>query len=1013
MNNNRNKICKYLLCALISFFVLGTTSLQAGVVSETEEFNTIIDRVVEIQKTKIGVTTVDNDITARKALIVNGAFADIDYTNKAQTNWPAANHLLRLRNYATAYVHPKSAYYKSTELYNLLVDGLEFWLGTKPTSSNWWYNQIDTGQKLGLLLVLMESGDTKFSADLVQRATTYMKNNCGTPASIPGGGKGANQIDLATHWLYRGIVLRDATLTKTAADYIFEPTQLDVIDDGIQHDYSYAAHSFQLYIGGYGDVYVDGTLYATTVLRDTSFGIDPANLDVLHNFMKETYFSVIRGRYRLYNVLGRSLTRTATSTLFVKIFADKARQMKDIYPQESEFYDDVIARLEDNSKTASYKVEPANRHFWRTDYTLHRRPDYTIDTRLVSIRTTRNETLNSENLKGYFLSDGGMAIVVDGGEYSQIVAAWDWSKIPGTTIPSYPKAKIPSQSYSYGRTSFAGGVSDAKYAATGYIYNDLFANINTSARKGWFYFDNEVVCLGAGINSTNEYDVATTINQTLTNSKSVNVATLGQTVVAPDGVTTYENPKWIQHSKVAYFFPNPSETNLVIDKGDKSGNWKDINTSNASLIDTKNIFAAWIDHGNQPKDGTYSYIIVPNIKTVAEANSYNMANIEILSNTSEIQAVRHKSLNILQVIFFEAGKLDIDNGATSIGVDRPCVLMLKGIGTPNVILDVADPMQTATKIEIITKLPLIGNKITVVDGLSTYSSNKSQSGITNTFVVDVNSKDVEKPLVPLKTIETTAIEDTYVVSGGNANVNFGSEERLVIKSNFTREALLKFSLDDVKAELALGGDKMVGASEILLTVRTANSSANTIPLVCKLAGNNWSESSVTWNTKPVMSLEVLSSVMGKAAPAVLHFDVTEALKEAVMNNESEISFYILQEEVSSDGKHDIQIQSREFANPENRPLLNIGIFSSGIVGVEDNKLDDLLILKLCPTIVNSGEKIMIECDEDIDYNVFDMSGRLISSVQGQVIETAGLASGVYFVKGINNKQQTTAKFIVK
>ena len=52
-----------------------------------------------------------------------------------------------------------------------------------------------------------------------------------------------------------------------------------------------------------------------------------------------------------------------------------------------------------------------------------------------------------------------------------------------------------------GTSTFAGGVSDSIYGVSAYAYMDNYAGVNTGAKKAWFFFDNEVVCLGSGINS--------------------------------------------------------------------------------------------------------------------------------------------------------------------------------------------------------------------------------------------------------------------------------------------------------------------------------------------------------------------------------------------------------------------------------------------------------------------------------------------------------------------------------
>jgi chondroitin AC lyase len=54
--------------------------------------------------------------------------------------------------------------------------------------------------------------------------------------------------------------------------------------------------------------------------------------------------------------------------------------------------------------------------------------------------------------------------------------------------------------------------------------------------------------------------------------------------------------------------------------------------------------------------------------------------VQILANTPDVQAVRHEWLGISQMVFFAAGHLSLGNGLT-IGVDRPCMVMLHETGS--------------------------------------------------------------------------------------------------------------------------------------------------------------------------------------------------------------------------------------------------------------------------------------------------------------------------------------------
>lgn len=155
-------------------------------------------------------------------------------------------------------------------------------------------------------------------------------------------------------------------------------------------------------------------------------------IQLLSKFMRQTYYQAIRGKYMLFDVLGRGISRKdITDKSATALFAER---MAVLDPEHIEEYKAIIARLKDE-QAADYKLKPLHTHYFRGDYTLHVRPGYTFDVRTVSTRTMRCEYGNGENLKTYFMSDGCTNIVTQGNEYANIFPAWNWRRIPGTTAP--------------------------------------------------------------------------------------------------------------------------------------------------------------------------------------------------------------------------------------------------------------------------------------------------------------------------------------------------------------------------------------------------------------------------------------------------------------------------------------------------------------------------------------------------------------------------------------------------
>ena len=167
---------------------------------------------------------------------------------------------------------------------------------------------------------------------------------------------------------------------------------------------------------------------------------------------------------------------------------------------------------------------------------------------------------------------------------------------------------------------------------------------------------------------------------------------------------------WVFHNGTGYVFPGSAKIN--ISNKMESGRWSDINlqaTSPKELVE-KDVFKMWIDHGKRPqgenlwlypgkmdtKDVTYQYIVVPE---TSAAGMEAGRGIEILSNTSQIQSVKHTGLGIIQIVFYEAGKIEVDKDRW-ITLDSPGIIMLKMKGDQIESVSASDPSRKMSKLHI-------------------------------------------------------------------------------------------------------------------------------------------------------------------------------------------------------------------------------------------------------------------------------------------------------------------------
>ena len=621
---------------------------------------------------------------------VDGSFTDVDYASIERTNWPPMKHIDRLSDFAFAYTNPQNKYYKDENLFAKIQKGLEYWHERNPWCHNWWYNQIAEPQRLGILLIQMRTGEKQLPTELEKKILERIEKDGGHPAKWTG----ANRTDIALHWIYRACLSENETDLKIALENAYSPV-VYTTKEGFQHDNSYFQHGAQLYIGGYGDEILKGVTQIAMYTKGTQYAIPQDKLALLSKFMRETYYATMRGQYMLFDVLGRGVSRPeVTKKSHTALFA---KRMIELDPAHINEYKDIISRLS-GKHPADYALSPKHTHYFRGDYTLHIRPAYTFDVRMVSTRTARCEYGNGENLKTYFMSDGCTNIVTEGNEYANIFPVWNWTRIPGVTAPQVPQIPLAASDWqTLGTSTFAGGVSDSIYGASVYSYTDSYADINTSTRKAWFFFDDEVVCLGAGIHSTSQYPVYTTVNQCLSTSEKAIIRHKNKQTEIVRGSFNYTSPEWILHNKIGYLFPNGG--NVFVANQQQTGSWYDINHTAPKDCVQKDVFTICLDHGKQPSDAIYAYIIVPGMQTTDEVKKYQKKkNIEILSNTENLQAVRSNKSDILQMIFYCAGEFTYKD--LTVKADKACALMVKIKGQNEMKLHIADPGQTQSNITI-------------------------------------------------------------------------------------------------------------------------------------------------------------------------------------------------------------------------------------------------------------------------------------------------------------------------
>jgi hyaluronate lyase len=189
------------------------------------------------------------------------------------------------------------------------------------------------------------------------------------------------------------------------------------------------------------------------------------------------------------------------------------------------------------------------------------------------------------------------------------------------------------------------------------------------AKKSWFCFDKETICLGAGITSTMNSPVNTVIEH--------------KRIVDDEKYTQYLNGDALPKDSFSFegemdSFVMDGHAGFLLLDGNRTLVRRYKGESGQSFIEYL------IRHGENPTNASYAYVILP-FSTVSELEKYReKPEVEIISNTKEVQAVCKESLKITAYAFHEAAECD------GIKVSAPCILTRKSVDA-EVVICVSDP----------------------------------------------------------------------------------------------------------------------------------------------------------------------------------------------------------------------------------------------------------------------------------------------------------------------------------
>lgn len=569
------------------------------------------------------------DIAKVKAYLSNlredGSWSDVDYKDTRRSGWDPKRHADRVLEMTKIYKTPGTEMYASKDLKEKIHRALGYWFEANPKSLNWWQNEIGIPKTLGPACLLIEDELSEVEKqgiiDVVSAARFRMT--------------GQNKVWLAGNVLIRGLLQSDAELVKAARDTIMSEIVVGRAEV-IKSDWSFHQHGPQQQFGNYGLAYVSSMGFYHKLFNGTEYRFDDAQEGILRSLINEGYKWVIWNRYMDVSALGRQLFHNAQIHKAYALAFTAADFGIDGFPM-------------------SGNPLVGHKHFYESDYTIHRAPDWMASLKMSSSRVIGTEVVNEDNLLGYYLGDGATFYYVRGDEYCNVFPFWDWRKIPGVTayeddapIPNIRKNKSRNKSPLVGGIDFGnGGVSVMS------LDRDAL-----TARKAYFFTDDYVLCLASGISSDSLLQVTTSIDYRFKRG-DLSVLENGNWRKVT-GEESFNGITKLYHDSVGYVVL-PMGAPIVAFAGTKTGSWSDFMKMYAPKEVQGDVISLHIRHGLRPENASYCYFVLPASQKETISGFNPEKHVKIHRNDSDAQVVELLSpATQIWVISYNGAAVDVN-----------------------------------------------------------------------------------------------------------------------------------------------------------------------------------------------------------------------------------------------------------------------------------------------------------------------------------------------------------------
>ncbi|MFJ4951671.1 polysaccharide lyase 8 family protein [Streptomyces sp. NPDC088760] len=588
---------------------------------------------------------------------------------------------------------------------------------------NWWEWQIGSPRLLtDITAALYEQLGPDRIAAACAAVDHFVPDAMLTDCS--GTSTGANRVDLCRSVALRGVLGRNPEKISLARDALSPVFPYVTDGDGLYADGSFVQHTWVAYSGTYGQVLLDGLGRLFTLLAGSAWEItDPARQNVLDS-VEHAYAPLIHDGLVMDCVNGRAISRGYLRSDDLRVLrsdhyhgqaliaaiallaagaseAERERwygrikgwiQRDTAVPvlTSGQFGVADLARLHAVAASPGPAApEPlGHRLFPAMDRAVHRTPRFTAALAMASDRIAHYECGNGENPRGWHTGSGMLSWWPRGRGDQYTDWYWptvDWYRLPGTTVSA---KRLPDRAGGeWGAPKpdvrWVGGTTDGTYAAVGQHLKGLGSTLQ--ARKSWFFLDDAVVCLGAGISCADGVPVETVVDN----------RNLGE-----NGTQTFVRAaRWAHlEGHGGWILPCGGELHTV--REDRTGAWSDINTTSTDERRTRRWQTLWLDHGTDPAAADYAYVLLPGAsrgQTAARAADRHW--LSVLANDTTAQAVAVPRLGLTAWNFWRAGTV----GGLTASAGASVLVVRRG---RTATLHVGEPPRSGAPLELVWNHPV-------------------------------------------------------------------------------------------------------------------------------------------------------------------------------------------------------------------------------------------------------------------------------------------------------------------